>query len=102
MNSCSHEDREDGPEVLPRRWRGNGGDNTPSEPESSEEDEVEGEEEEEEEEEEGEVTPPPHSPSHEASPSLEDLFCRQAGVTVDVPCPKQTRTDIEPSTGSPS
>jgi hypothetical protein len=43
------------------------------------------EEEEEEQEDEGEVTPPPHSPSREAPPSLEDLFRRQAGVEVSVP-----------------
>jgi hypothetical protein len=66
---------------------GMGGEDTPSEPESLEEDEVEGkeEEEEEEQEDEGEVIPPPHSPSREAPPSLEDLFRRQAGVEVSVP-----------------
>jgi hypothetical protein len=71
------------------------GQDTPSEPESSEEDE--------EDEEEGEVIPlpPPHSPLCEALPSLDDIFHRQVGIAVDARLPKQTRTETEPSTGSP-
>jgi hypothetical protein len=46
-------------------------------------------------------TPPPHSLSREALPSLDDLFHKRAGFTVGVPRPKWTRTETGSSTGSP-
>jgi hypothetical protein len=46
------------------------------------------------------VTPPPHSPPREALPSLDDLFCKQAGVAVGVPWSKRTRPSTGPLTGS--
>jgi hypothetical protein len=79
MNSCRHGDRKEWPKVTRTAVRARGED-TPSEPESSKQDEVEGEEEEE-----GEVTPPPHSLSFEAPPSLEDLFHKKVGVAVGMP-----------------
>jgi hypothetical protein len=46
-------------------------------------------------------TPPPHSLSRKALPSLDDLFHKRAGFTVGVPQPKWTRTETGSSTGSP-
>jgi hypothetical protein len=47
------------------------------------------------------VTPPPHSPPHEALLSLEDLFHWQAGVTIATPRSNWTWIEIGPLTGSP-
>jgi hypothetical protein len=70
------------------------GEDTPYELEFSEEDE-------EDEDEEGEVTLPRHSPLREALPSLDDIFCREAGIAIGARWPKQTWAKIRPSTSSP-
>jgi hypothetical protein len=73
--------------VPPVRWqghRGGGGEDTPTEPESSGGDDKELDEDGEE----GEVTPPPHSLPCEALPSLGDTFSGQAGIVVGARQPK--------------
>jgi hypothetical protein len=49
----------------------------------------------------GEVTPPPNSLPCETLPSLDDIFHRQAGITVGACRPKRTRIETGPSTSSP-
>jgi hypothetical protein len=68
-------------ECLPgggKGTEGGGGEDTPTEPESSRGDDKELDEDGEE----GEVTPPPHSLPCEALPSLGDTFSGQAGIVV--------------------
>jgi hypothetical protein len=52
--------------------------------------------------EEGEVTPPPHSPPHEALPLLGDILSRQAGIVVGARRLNRLQTEVGPSTGLPS
>jgi hypothetical protein len=45
------------------------------------------------------VTPPPHSPSREALPSLGDIYSRQAGITFGACQPKWPQMETGSSTG---
>jgi hypothetical protein len=70
--------REGKPRVLliGWRWSGGGGEDTPTEPESSDE--------------EGEMTPPPLSPARMTVPPLNDIIGRQVGITIGIRRPKRT------------
>jgi hypothetical protein len=72
-----------------------GGEETPSEPESSRGDD----EEEDEDREEGEVTPRPHSSPPEDLPSLGDIFSQQVGISVGVRQLKWQQMETGSSTG---
>jgi hypothetical protein len=72
------------------------GEDNPSEPESSGEDD----EEEDEDGEAGDVTPPPHSPPHDALPLLGDIFSTQAGVAVGLHRSKWPQTETRLLTSS--
>jgi hypothetical protein len=69
------------------------GEDTPSEPKSMDADQ-------EDEEEEGEITRPPPSPPHEALPSLDDIFRRQAVISISALRSKWTQTETRSSIGS--
>jgi hypothetical protein len=80
-------------QVAARAW--GGGEETPSEPESSRGDD----EEEDEDREEGEVTPRPHSSPPEDLPSLGDIFSQQVGISVGVRQLKWQQMETGSSTG---
>jgi hypothetical protein len=85
-SSYRHRGKGDDPGVPPGRWQGHrgGGEDTPTEHESSRGDDKELDEDGEE----GEVTSPPHSLPCEALPSLGDTFSGQAGIVVGARQPK--------------